>query len=75
LAVWGWVSRRREQEILEMEKRHLTHILRVAEAMLELLDALEAWRRPTRASRRRSATPTGSRTRCWRPSPGAYSTP
>jgi len=38
--VWGWIARRREQEILEMERRHLTHILRVAEAMLELLDAL-----------------------------------
>ena len=57
-SMWGWISRRREQEILEMELRHLTRILEVAEASYDLVDALlrggdveEAYRRVKEAER------------------------
>ena len=55
---WGWISRRREQEILELELRHLARILEVAEASLDLIDSLarggdveEAYRRVKEAER------------------------
>ncbi len=57
-STWGWISRRREQEILELEIRHLSKILEVAEASLDLVDSLlrggdveEAYRRVKEAER------------------------
>ncbi len=58
-SVWGWISRRREEAILEMELRHLRHIRDVAEAVVALLESLdrgaeaveEAYRRVKEAER------------------------
>ncbi len=37
---WTWISRRREEEILRLETRHLEHILEVAESAVKLIEAL-----------------------------------
>jgi len=40
-STWGWISRRREEEILGLEKKHLAHILEVARNARALIDELE----------------------------------
>jgi len=39
-STWGWISRRREEEILRLEKKHLTHILEVAKSARSLVEEL-----------------------------------
>ncbi|MCE4627592.1 MAG: DUF47 family protein [Desulfurococcales archaeon] len=41
-STWWWISRRREAEILERELRHLSHIKKVAENTLRLVEAVRA---------------------------------
>lgn len=41
-STWWWISRRREAEILERELRHLSHIKKVAESTLSLIEAVRA---------------------------------
>jgi len=59
-STWGWISRRREEEILRLEKKHLTHILEVARSAKSLVEELahgdpgrveEAYRRVKEAER------------------------
>ncbi len=60
-STWSWIGKRREQEILELELKHLGHILEVAENSIGMVEALkigdktrieEAYKRVKEAERR-----------------------
>lgn len=41
VSTWTWISRRREEEILEMELKHMNYILDAAKATLELVQSFK----------------------------------
>ncbi|MCE4618262.1 MAG: DUF47 family protein [Desulfurococcales archaeon] len=38
---WSWISRRREQEILDLQVKHFTRILSVAEESIKVIEAMK----------------------------------